>query len=50
MKCNIIAQRIQLQEYLLSEETNITKMIEETMGNEEEIKNLDRNTVEKFLS
>jgi len=25
-------------------------MIEETMGNEEEIKNLDRNTVEKFLS
>jgi hypothetical protein len=50
MKCNIIAQRIQPQEYLLSEETNITKMIEETMGNEEEIKNLDRNTVEKFLS
>ena len=42
MKCNIIAQRIQLQEYLLSEEQNITRTIEDALANEEEIKNLTR--------
>ena len=49
MKCNIISQRIQLQEYLMSEESNITKSIDETMQNDEEIKNLDRNAVEGML-
>lgn len=49
MKCNIISQRIQLQEYLLVEENNITKSIEDTMANEDDIKSLDRNAVEQML-
>jgi len=49
MKCNIIAQRISLQEFLLSGESTITKLIEDIMQNDEEIKNLDRNAVEAML-
>lgn len=49
MKCNIIAQRISLQEFLLSGEATITKLIEDIMQNDEEIKNLDRNAVEAML-
>ena len=49
MKCNIISQRILLQEYLLSEDGNISKNIEDTMQNEEDIKSLDRNAVEGMI-
>ena len=49
MKCNIIAQRISLQEFLLSGEATITKLIEDIMQNDEEIKNLDRHAVEAML-
>lgn len=42
MKCNIISQRIQLQEYLLVEESTITKKIEETLQDEEGVKLIDR--------
>ncbi len=49
MKCNAIAQRISLQEFLLTEEQSLTKMIDEMMQNEEEIKNLNRDGVETIL-
>lgn len=49
MKCNIIAQRIALQEFLISEESNITKTIEDAMNDEENIKSLARPHAEVML-
>lgn len=50
MKCNIISQRVQLQEYLLSSEQTLTKAIEEKIQGEEDfLKTLDRKHVEEFL-
>ncbi len=50
MKCNIISQRIQLQEYLLAQEANLVKAIEDKVQGEEEfLKTLDRKHVEDFL-
>ena len=50
MKCNIISQRIQLQEYLLQVESTLTKAIEEKIKGEDEVlKTIDRKHVEEFL-
>ena len=50
MKCNIIAQRIQLQEYLLAMEQTLTKTIEEKIQGEDEfLKTLNQKHVEDFL-
>ena len=50
MKCNIISQRIQLQEYLLQVESTLTKAIEEKINGEDEVlKTIDRKHVEEFL-
>jgi len=49
MKCNIIAQRITLQEYLMDREADILKDIDDWVSDEEKIKTLDRATVETML-
>ena len=49
MRCNIIAQRISLQEFLIEKEADILKDIEAWTSNEEEIKKLDRATVEEMF-
>jgi hypothetical protein len=50
MKCNIVAQRITLQEYLVEKYDDIVKDIEEWTGDEEKIKTLDRATAEAMMS
>lgn len=50
MRCNIIAQRITLQEYLLERETQILKEIEDWVNDEEKVKTLDRATVDGMLA
>lgn len=42
MKCNIISQRIQLQEYLIAQEQTLVKTIEDKIGDEDNVKSLDR--------
>jgi hypothetical protein len=49
MKCNIISQRITLQEYLVEKSEDILKDIEEWTGDEEKIKTLDRKTFEEMV-
>jgi hypothetical protein len=45
MKCNIIAQRIALQEYLIERELEIVKDIDEWTADEDKLKTLDKATV-----
>jgi len=45
MRCNIIAQRITLQEHLMEQGDAILKEIEEWLAEEEKLKTLDRATV-----
>jgi hypothetical protein len=40
MKCNIISQRISLQEHLLKQQDEIMKQLDDLLNNEEEAKNL----------
>lgn len=49
MRCNIIAQRITLQEYLIEREAVIAKEIEDRLADEEKIKTLDRTQVDQLL-
>lgn len=49
MKCNVIAQRISLQEFLIINEQTVTKTIDELMQNEEEIKNFTREMAEQYF-
>jgi len=49
MRCNIVAQRITLQEYLMEKYEEIIKDIEEWTGDEEKIKTLTRDTVEQMM-
>jgi len=49
MRCNIVAQRITLQEYLCEKYEEITNDIEEWTGDEEKIKTLDRKTVDDMM-
>lgn len=49
MRCNIIAQRISLQEYLIEREANILKEIEDWVSDEEKVKTLDRATVDAMM-
>jgi hypothetical protein len=49
MKCNIIAQRIALQEYLIMKEPEISASIEALNQNEEDVKLLDRPRVEVMM-
>jgi hypothetical protein len=49
MRCNIIAQRITLQEYLMDREADILKDIDEWVSDEEKIKSLDRATVDAMM-
>jgi hypothetical protein len=50
MKCNIVAQRITLQEYLVEKYEDIIKDIEEWTADEEKIKTLDRATVDDMMN
>jgi len=49
MRCNVIAQRIALQEHLLERAEDIAKEIEEWVNDEEKIKTLDRSQVDLML-
>ena len=49
MRCNIVAQRITLQEYLMEKYDEIIKDIEEWTGDEEKIKTLTRDIVEQMM-
>ena len=49
MRCNIIAQRITLQEYLMDREADILKDIDEWVSDEEKIKSLNRETVDTMI-
>jgi hypothetical protein len=46
MKCNTIAQRISLQEFLIEKSEEIQKEIQEWLEDEEKIKTLNRETVD----
>lgn len=50
MKCNIIAQRISLQEYLIEREVDILKDIEEWTIDEDKLKTLDKATVKSMMT
>lgn len=50
MKCNIIAQRISLQEILIPQQEEILKEAEELMNDEDKIKTLDRVAAEQLFS
>lgn len=49
MQCNIIAQRMALQEHLIQRAEAIIKRIDEQLSNEEEIKKLERPQVEEEI-
>lgn len=49
MRSNIIAQRIALQEYILSKETEIKDRMEKVLKEQEEAKNLTRKDVEEMF-
>lgn len=49
MKCNIIAQRISFQEFLMTKAEEIKETIEKMKSNEEEIKKLKRSDVEDLF-
>jgi hypothetical protein len=49
MRCNIVAQRITLQEYMMEKYEEIIKDIEEWTGEEEKIKTLTRETAEQMM-
>jgi hypothetical protein len=46
MRCNIVAQRITLQEYMMEKYDEIIKDIEEWTAEEEKLKTLTRETAE----
>ena len=49
MRCNVIAQRITLQEHLGERQEQVLKDIEECLGDDERLKALDRAAVEAML-
>jgi hypothetical protein len=50
MKCNIISQRISLQEHLLKQQDDIMKQLDDLLNNEEEAKNLTiENVYQEFF-
>ena len=49
MRCNILAQRITLQEYMMVKVEDINKDIDEWVNDEEAIKKLDRTKVEEMF-
>mmetsp|Transcript_30127 Transcript_30127/g.46040 ORF Transcript_30127/g.46040 Transcript_30127/m.46040 type:complete len:143 (+) Transcript_30127:831-1259(+) len=49
MRCNIIAQRIALQEFLYEKSEDINKEIDDWINDEEKIKTLDRATVDAMF-
>ena len=49
MKCKRITQRIELQEFCKTKETEITSMLEGYLSNEEEAKKLDKKKVSQIL-
>lgn len=50
MKCNVISQRIILQEYLIEKEPIIQAEIEQWLNDEEKLKTLDKNQTEKIIN
>jgi len=50
MRCNVIAQRIALQEHLVREQEGITREIEEWLADEEKLKSLDKAKVEDLVA
>jgi len=50
MRCNVIAQRIALQEYLIEKFEDVSKEIEDWVADEERIKELNRPEVEAMMS
>lgn len=49
MKCNIIAQRVHLQEHLARNFEEIEKEVDGFLNNDEEAKTLDRQKVEDVI-
>ena len=49
MRCNIIAQRIALQEHLIERAEDINKEIDEWINDEDKIKTLDKATVDTMM-
>jgi len=49
MRCNIIAQRITLQEYLISRSEDFMKQLDDLSNNEEEAKNLNLDNIRAHL-
>jgi hypothetical protein len=49
MKCNVVAQRITLQEYLIEKYEDIIKDVEEWTADEEKFKTLTRKTFEEMV-
>ena len=49
MKCNIIAQRIAIQEFLLAKDGIISTKLDDILQNDEEAKTLDRKAIEDLL-
>jgi len=49
MRCNLISQRVALQEYLLEKSEDINKEIDEWVNDEDKIKTLDRGTVDTMF-
>lgn len=49
MRCNIISQRIAIQEYLCERQEAIMKEIDEWVADEERIKTLDRAQVDAMM-
>lgn len=49
MRCNIISQRITLQEHLIKQSDDIMKQLEDLANNEEEAKNLNFKNVQSEL-
>ena len=50
MKCNIISQRIDLQEYCITKSEEVVELIEGYINNEEEAKNVQRVNFEQIVS
>ena len=49
MRCNIIAQRVALQEHLIDLEERIMTEIDEYTGDEEKVKELDKKIVTEMF-
>jgi hypothetical protein len=50
MRCNVIAQRIALQEYLIEKFEDISKEIDDWLADEDRVKTLDKSQVDAMMA